>query len=57
MADTGPFERFAAECERLAKKQVSPKDRKVLLLMAQAWLLLEEDRFSQAEDHPPKTDD
>src|SRR5262249_1716680 len=49
MSDTQHFERFAEECERLAQKQVYPRDRKALLLMAKAWLLLAEHAFSSAE--------
>jgi hypothetical protein len=49
MAYTGHYERFAAECERLAQKQVYPGDRKALLLMAGAWLLLAEHTVSSAE--------
>lgn len=49
MSGTEHYERFAAECERLAKKQVYPRDRKALLLMAEAWLLLAEHAFSEAE--------
>jgi hypothetical protein len=55
--DTTHFERFAAECERLARKQVYAKDRKALLLMAEAWLFLAEHAFSeaeQAEQAPPQ---
>jgi hypothetical protein len=40
-----PFETFAEECERLAKKQHSDRDRKALLRMATAWLLLAEQQF------------
>jgi hypothetical protein len=55
MSDTGHFERFAEECARLALKQVYPKDRKALLLMAEAWLLLAEHGFSSQQDRqePP----
>jgi hypothetical protein len=45
MQDTSHFEKFADECLRLSQKQVYPRDRKVLLLMAQAWLLLSEHAF------------
>jgi hypothetical protein len=47
MSDTQHFEKFAAECERLARKQVYPRDRKALLLMAEAWLLLAEHAFGR----------
>lgn len=50
MSDTEHYERFAAECERLARKQVYPRDRKALLLMAEAWLLLAEHAFRSSED-------
>jgi hypothetical protein len=55
MSDTGHFERFAEECARLAQKQVYPRDRKALLLMAEAWLLLAEHGFSSQQDRqePP----
>src|SRR5215470_7347261 len=55
MSDTGHFERFAEECTRLAQKQVYPRDRKALLLMAEAWLLLAENAFSSTEhrEKPP----
>jgi hypothetical protein len=49
MLDTEHFERFAEECTRLAQKQVYPRDRKALLLMAEAWLLLAEHAFSTAD--------
>jgi hypothetical protein len=49
MSDTGHFERFAEECTRLAQKQVYPRDRKALLLMAEAWLFLAEHAFSPME--------
>jgi hypothetical protein len=58
MLDPEHFERFAAECTRLAQKQVYPRDRKALLLMAEAWLFLAEDAFSTADETstttPPK---
>jgi hypothetical protein len=50
MPDTEHFERFAAECTRLAQKQVYPRDRKALLLMAEAWLLVAEHAFSSADE-------
>jgi hypothetical protein len=50
MSDTRHFESFADECTRLAQKQVYPRDRKALLLMAEAWLLLAEHAFSSTED-------
>ena len=55
MSDTGHFEKFAEECTRLAQKQVYPRDRKALLLMAEAWLLLAENAFSSTEhrEEPP----
>lgn len=49
MRDVTHFARFAEECMRLAQKQVYSRDRKVLLLMAKACLLLAENRFSAAE--------
>jgi hypothetical protein len=57
MSDTRHFERFAAECMRLAQQQPYPRDRRALLLMAEAWLLLAEDAFSpaeEAEEAPPQ---
>ena len=57
MLDTRHFERFAAECMRLAQQQPYPRDRRALLLMAEAWLLLAEDAFSpaeEAEEVPPQ---
>ena len=50
MSGTEHFERFAEECTRLAQKQVYPRDRKSLLLMAEAWLLLAEHAFLPNED-------
>jgi hypothetical protein len=44
------YETFAEECTRLSQKQVSQRDKKVLLLMAQAWLLLAEHVFIPAEE-------
>jgi len=49
MSDTGHVERFADECTRLAAKQAYPRDRKALLLMAEAWLLLAEHAFLSRE--------
>jgi hypothetical protein len=49
MAYTAHYEKFADECIRLAQKQVYPKDRKALLLMAEAWLFLAEHAFSETE--------
>jgi hypothetical protein len=49
MQDTSHFEKFADECLRLSQKQAYPRDRKVLLLMAHAWLLLSEHAFFPAE--------
>jgi hypothetical protein len=49
MQDTSYYEKFAEECLRLSQKQVYPRDCKVLLLMAEAWLLLREHQFSSAE--------
>jgi hypothetical protein len=57
MRDVTHFERFAEECIRLAQKQVYSRDRKILLLMARAWLLLAENTFSaadQPEEPPPQ---
>ena len=58
MSDTTHFERFAEECMRLAQQQQPyPRDRRALLLMAEAWLLLAEDAFSpteEAEEAPPQ---
>jgi len=49
MSDISHFEKFTSECERLARKQVHPRDRKALLLIAEAWLLLAEHSFSETE--------
>jgi hypothetical protein len=57
MADTSHFEKFAEECLRLSQKQVYPRDRKVLLLMAQAWMLLCEHAFTPAESLEQQSSD
>jgi hypothetical protein len=49
MQNTSYYEKFAEECLRLSQKQAHPRDCKVLLLMAEAWLLLQEHQFSSAE--------
>jgi hypothetical protein len=55
MRDVAHFERFAEECTCLAQKQVYSRDGNILLLMAQAWLLLAENAFSAADQlrEPP----
>jgi hypothetical protein len=47
MTYTAHYEKFSEECLRLAQKQVYPRDRKALMLMAEAWLLLAEHAFSE----------
>ena len=50
MSGTGHYETFAGECTRLSQKQVSQRDKKALLLMAQAWLLLAEHAFIPGDE-------
>ena len=51
------FVKFADECERLAKKQPSQRDRRALMRMAEAWLLMAELAHLRDEDRGPSKPD
>jgi len=50
------YVKFADECERLATKQPSQRDRRALLRMAAAWLLMAEIAHLHEEDRPDQTE-
>ncbi len=50
------YVKFADECERLAMKQPSQRDRRALLRMAEAWLLMAELAHLHEEDRSSKPD-
>jgi hypothetical protein len=52
MASTDEYRRLAAECLRIARESQNPKDRALLLRMAESWIRLAErgeERESPAE--------
>ena len=50
------YVKFADECERLARKQPGRRDRRALLRLAEAWLLMAELAHLHEEDRPSKPD-
>jgi hypothetical protein len=42
MASTDDYRRLAAECLRIARESQNPKDRALLLRMAESWIRLAE---------------
>ncbi len=50
------YVKFADECERLAMKQPSQRDRRALLRMAEAWLLMAELAHLHEEDRSDQTE-
>jgi Tfp pilus assembly protein PilX len=47
MASTDEYRRLAAECLRIAHESQNPKDRALLLRMAESWMRLAEQSASR----------
>jgi len=69
MASTDDYRRLAADCLRIARESQNPKDRALLLRMAESWIRLAErseerqpqgdapSAGEQSADHDPRTRD
>ena len=65
MASTDDYRRLAAECLRIARESRNPKDRALLLRMAETWIRLAErseerepaGETPSAGEHDPRTRD
>jgi hypothetical protein len=55
MASTDDYRRLAADCLRIARESPNPKDRALLLRMAESWIRLAERSEARqlADDAPP----
>ena len=53
MASTDDYRRLAADCLRIARESPNPKDRALLLRMAESWIRLAERSEQRPGAHAP----